>query len=317
MHMIELGFILFGLMGLLWGSDYSVNAAREIARKLRISELIVGLTIVSIGTSVPEIATNLLAGFSTLSGVDASGIAVGSIIGSELAQITLLLGIVGFMATLHIPQRCIVRDGFMLFMAAILMYLTAIDGFVSRSEGVLLVLTYIIYLAYLVTQERTKVQRVPEEARDYDIGADALKTIIGISVVVLGAHLIVKYGVVMALRYEISESVIGLFVGLGTSLPELTVSLRAIHKSAGSLSLGNLIGSNITDPLLSFGLGASIAGVTVEQIILKFDFVYWITATAIALLLLYNHMNLNRKESSILIILYGLFLYLRLTFFWA
>ncbi len=313
--MIEVGFILLGLVGLLWGSDYSVNAAREIARKLRISELVVGLTIVSIGTSVPEIATNVLAGYSTLSGVDASGIAVGSIIGSELAQITLMLGLVGFMATLHIPRRSLVRDGFMLFMAAILMYLTAVDGFVSRSEGVLLVLTYIIYLTYLVTQERAKVRRVPEEARDYDISADALKTMIGITIIVFGAHLVVKYGVVMALRYEISASVIGLFVGLGTSLPELTVSLRAIQKSAGSLSLGNLIGSNITDPLLSFGLGASIAGVTVEHIILKFDFVYWITATAIALLLLYNHMNINRKESSILIILYGLFLYMRLTFF--
>ncbi|GAF83076.1 unnamed protein product, partial [marine sediment metagenome] len=90
--MIEAGFIVLGLMGLLWGSDYAVNAAREIARKLRISELIVGLTIVSIGTSLPEISTNLLAGFSTLSGVDASGIAVGNIIGSELSQITILLG---------------------------------------------------------------------------------------------------------------------------------------------------------------------------------------------------------------------------------
>ena len=315
--MIEVGFIFLGLIGLLWGSDYSVHAAREIARKLRISELIVGLTIVSIGTSIPEMATNLLAGFSTLSGVDASGIAVGNIIGSELAQITLLLGLVGFMATLHIPYRSLVRDGFMLFMASILMYLTAIDGFVSRGEGVLLVVTYLIYLAYLVTQERAKLRRVPKEARDYNIGADTLKTIIGIAFVVFGAHLIVKYGVVMAVQYEIPESVIGLFVGLGTSLPELTVSLRAIQKSAGSLSLGNLIGSNITDPLLSFGLGASVAGVTVGQVILKFDFVYWITATAIALLLLYNHMNLNRKESSILIILYGLFLYLRLTFFGA
>lgn len=313
--MQELVFIIIGLGGLLWGSDYAVNAAREIARKLRISELIVGLTIVSIGTSLPEITTNILAGFSTLSGVDASGIAVGNIIGSELAQITILLGIIGLIATLHIPQRSLARDGFMLFMAAILMYLTAIDGFVSRSEGVLLVLTYVIYLAYLLTQERARIQRTPEEARDYKLGADILKTLIGIIFVIIGAHLIVKYGIMIAVGYDIPESVIGLFVGLGTSLPELTVSIRAIHKSAGSLSLGNLIGSNITDPLLSFGLGASIAGVTVESIVLKFDFVYWIMATCIALLLLYNHLNLNWKESSILIILYGMFLYLRLTFF--
>ncbi len=316
--MNEIFFITFGLLGLWFGSDFAVEAARRIAVKLKVSDLIIGLTITSIGTSLPEISTNILAGFSTLAEKDASGIAVGNIIGSDLAQITLLLGIVGFLATLTIPMRSLKRDGFMLFIALILMYITAIDGHVSRGEGVILVLAYIIYLIYLLNQERVlenKKTKSKSEKRDYKIGIDLIKTIVGLTVVVVSAYLIVENGVSMALQIGITESVIGIFVGLGTSIPELTVSLRAIKERAGELSLGNLIGSNITDPLLSFGLGASVAGVTISQNVLQFDFVYWMAATAIALSLLYNHMNLNRKESSVLIILYLLFIYLKLTFF--
>jgi len=316
--MNEIFFITSGLLGLWFGSDFAVEAARRIAVKLKVSDLIIGLTITSIGTSLPEISTNILAGFSTLAEKDASGIAVGNIIGSDLAQITLLLGIVGFLATLTIPMRSLKRDGFMLFIALILMYITAIDGHVSRGEGVILVLAYIIYLIYLLNQERVlenKKTKSKSEKRDYKIGIDLIKTIVGLTVVVVSAYLIVENGVSMALQIGITESVIGIFVGLGTSIPELTVSLRAIKERAGELSLGNLIGSNITDPLLSFGLGASVAGVTISQSVLQFDFVYWMAATAIALSLLYNHMNLNRKESSVLIILYLLFIYLKLTFF--
>ena len=316
--MNEIFFITSGLLGLWFGSDFAVEAARRIAVKLKVSDLIIGLTITSIGTSLPEISTNILAGFSTLAEKDASGIAVGNIIGSDLAQITLLLGIVGFLATLTIPMRSLKRDGFMLFIALILMYITAIDGHVSRGEGVILVLAYIIYLIYLLNQERVlenKKTKSKSEKRDYKIGIDLIKTIVGLTVVVVSAYLIVENGVSMALQIGITESVIGIFVGLGTSIPELTVSLRAIKERAGELSLGNLIGSNITDPLLSFGLGASVAGVTISQSVLQFDFVYWMAATAIALFLIYNHMNLNRKESSVLIILYLLFIYLKLTFF--
>ena len=316
--MNEIFFIILGLLGLWWGSDFAVEAARRIAVKLRVSDLIIGLTITSIGTSLPEIATNVMAGFSTLAEEDASGLAVGNIIGSDLGQITLLLGIVGFMATLTIPKRALKRDGFMLFIALILMYITASDGYVTRGEGILLVFTYIIYLIYLLNQERIlRNNKTKKESGkgSHKLGIDLIKTFVGLTVVVAGAYLIVENGVSIASRMGITESLIGIFVGLGTSIPELTVSLRAIKQKAGELSLGNLIGSNITDPLLSFGLGASIAGVSVTSSVLHFDFVYWMAATAIALLLLYNHMNLNRKESSVLIILYLLFIYLKVMFF--
>ncbi len=314
--MLEYVLIAAGLVGLWLGSDYAVEAAREVASKLGVSDLVVGLTVTSIGTSLPEILTNVMAGFSTAAGVDASGIAVGNIIGSELAQITLLLGLVGFIATLTIPRDSLKRDGRMLFMAVLLMYATAFDGYVSRLEGVFLVLCYVAYLGFVFHQEN-RASRRRGVKRDYNILVDLVKTFIGLVVVVYSANLVVSNGVEAATELGIAASIVGLFVGLGTSIPELSVSLRAISKKAGTLSLGNLIGSNITDPLFSFGLGASIAGVTVSEIVLRFDFIYWMAATAVALLLLYNHLDLNRNESSVLIIMYLLFMYVRLAFFIA
>jgi len=314
--MLELVLIILGLVGLWFGSDYAVEAARRIALKLGISELIIGLTITSIGTSLPEIFTNIMAGFQTRAGLDASGIAVGNIIGSNLAQITLLLGIVGFISVLSIPARSLRRDGIMLFFAILLMFVTVSDGYVTQFEGAFLVASYLIYLAFLLNQERITGKN-EGVGRNYHIITDVFKTLIGLVAVIVSANLVVENGVSMAKEIGIDDAIIGLLVGLGTSIPELTVSLRAISKRAGHLSLGNLIGSNITDPLFSFGVGAMIAGVTVSSTVIRFDFPFWMASTAIALLLLYNHMDLNRKESSILIILYALFMYVRLTFFIA
>ncbi len=311
----EIALITVGLAGLWIGSDVVVEAAKNIARRVGISELIIGLTITSIGTSLPEISTNLAAGFSTAAGKDASGIAVGNIIGSELSQITIILGIVGFIATLTTTQKSLRRDGIMMIMAMLLMYMACVDGYVSQDEGVVLVMIYITYLGLLCIQEKVvgKIKQSKESKKN--MLWEAAKILVGAGIVIYAADIIIYNGIQLAEEMNISESLIGLFVGLGTSLPELSVSIKAVMRHAGNLSLGNLMGSNITDPLLSFGLGASVGGVWVSQTVLEFDFVYWGMATLIALLLLFNHLNLNRKESSILILLYIFFMYFRITFF--
>lgn len=310
----EVFFVFLGVLGLWFGSDIAVSAAKRIASMLNISGLIVGLTIASVGTSLPEIFTNVMAGFSTLQGADASGIAVGNIIGSDLAQITLLLGIVGMIATLHISKRSLRRDGGMMLVALILMFVVCVDGYVNQIEGAFLVIIYLLYLGLLLRQEEV-IEKMQSHRGEGSLLLQTLKCLAGIVVVVYAANLAVENGVSLAEYMGISSSLIGLFIGLGTSIPELSVSIRALTKGSGTLSLGNLIGSNITDPLLSFGLGATIAGVKVAPEILRFDFVYWIVATLIALLMLFNHMDLNKKESSVLILLYLLFMYLRVVFF--
>lgn len=315
MVLVEAGIIILGLLGLWFGSDIVVDNARDIAKRLGVSELIVGLTITSIGTSLPEISTNLAAGFSTAAGRDASGLAVGNIIGSELSQITLILGIAGFMATLTTTKRSLKRDGIMMFMALLVMYMVCSDTYVSRGEGIFLVLIYLTYIALLLIQERVWGKFRASKELKRNILWKLVLILVGVLVVIYSADAIVDNGVVLAEKVDITESLIGLFIGLGTSIPELSVSVKALSKKAGSLSLGNLMGSNITDPLFSFGLGACVAGVTVSESVLAFDFVYWAMATLVALLLLFNHLNLNRKESSILILLYLFFMYCRIMFF--
>jgi cation:H+ antiporter len=315
----EIFWIFLGLLGLWFGSDLAVDAAKKIAAKLGISDLIVGLTIASIGTSLPEIFTNVMAGIKISQGIDplaSSGIAIGNIIGSNLGQITIILGIVGFIATLELTKKSLRRDGLMMLLALFLMYFAAMDGYVSRIEGIFLALVYVLYIIILIKQEKI-VSKVRTKSRGEKSGIliNCLLSLVGLIIVIIAADLIISNGINLTKDMHISSSLIGIFVGLGTSLPELSVSIKAVMRKSGRLSLGNLIGSNITDPLFSFGLGASIAGVTVTQEVLQFDFVFWMISTLIALLLLFNHLNINRKESSILILLYAMFIYFRIMFF--
>jgi len=308
-------FIVAGLAGLVVASDRAVDAARELAEDLGVPTLIIGLTITSIGTSLPELATNIAAGFSTLSGTDASGIAVGNVVGSNLSQITLLLGLTGWIATLTIPKLALRRDGTMVAVALALMAVTCADGRVTRSEGGALVAAYGLYLLTVLIWERRRQAEDPSpRLRD----ASRLRknlVVIGVAllVVVLSAHLLTSRSVALARHLGWSETVIGLFVGIGTGLPELTVSLRAIRRHDGELSLGNLLGSNITDPLLSFGAGALVAPVAVARETLAFDLPSWAAATAIALLLLSNHQDLNRRESSVLLVVFLWVMVMRMT----
>ncbi|OYT27884.1 MAG: hypothetical protein B6U97_00295 [Candidatus Altiarchaeales archaeon ex4484_96] len=315
MVFVESGYITLGLLGLWFGSDIVVDNARTIAKSLGVSELLIGLSITSIGTSLPEISTNISAGFSTAAGVDASGIAVGNIIGSELSQITIILGIAGFMATLSTTRRSLRRDGFMMLSALLLMYLVCFDGFVSRGEGAFLVIIYLTYLAFLFFDEGIVSKLSSHEGLGRNFLYKIILLFVGVVIIIYSADVIVEKGVLLADKLSITESLIGLFIGFGTSIPELSVTVKAVTKKANSLSLGNLMGSNITDPLLSFGLGAVVGGFTVSQSVLAYDFVYWGVATVIALLLLFNHLNLNRKESSVLIVLYLFFMYSRIVFF--
>jgi len=309
----SIAFVVVGLALLIFSSDVTVERSRRIAKKLGVSELLIGLTIVSIGTSIPEIFVNILAGLYRLQGLETSGIAVGNIIGSCLSQITIILGISGMVATtLHVPINSLKRDGSMMVAALFLMFIAAYDGNISQLEGGFLVLIYVIYLAYLYRNEKNGTKR--DKATDEIPVLDFIILLGALIVVVASSSVVVREGMTLATSLEISPFIIGILAGLGTSLPELSVSVGALGKGAKNLSLGNLIGSNITDPLFSLGAGALVAGFAVDIVAIRFDFLYWGFASIVALLLLWNNMNLNRKESSIMILIFLMYVSLK-TFF--
>ena len=263
-------------------------------------------------------------------GTDASGIALGNIIGSNLSQITLLLGITGLIEPLTMPRNALRRDGTMLVLAMLAMLATSLDGVVQRWEGGLLVLFYGGYVLYLLRDVRYTLPKeadadrdgIPDVVDDVDEG-DVPRTLpavlwelgklgAGMVGVVFCADLVVDQGVVLAEAFGLDDSIIGLGVGLGTGLPELTVAIRGIMKKASGMSLGNLIGSNITDPLLSFGSGVLVAPITVAGPALWFDFPVWIASTALAVVFLANDRTLSRVESGVLVAVFAVFAVVRL-----
>lgn len=249
-------FIIFiaGLVALIWGAEKLINSASYLASKAGISPLIIGITVLSIGTSLPEIATSI-ASFTS----NHADIAMGNIVGSELVQITVILGIVAFIRPLKGKRKEILFYGISMFVAVLLAYLTILNNIIMWYEGLFLALAYIAYLVYAVQRDKKAYK---EEAKEILKKEQSwFKTIsfisIGVALTIVGSKLLVGSSIHIAQFFGVSEYIIAVFfVGLGTSLPELAVSGIAAWKKESQMSIGNLLGSNITDPTLSFGLGA-------------------------------------------------------------
>jgi cation:H+ antiporter len=304
-------YIILGLVGLIGGSGIAVSGARALARALRLSPLVIGLTFAAIGTSLPEIATNVGVAVNTLNGFPAADIAVGNIVGSCLSQITLLLGVTAMFSPQTIERTLLRRDGGMVCLALAAMFLVCLDGTAQRWEGVALIVVYVAYLAYVWRSEpRQPESEVEEKTTPW---LNALQTAIGIGVVVISADLIVEGGVTLARASGANELTIGLAVGVATGLPELALSLRAVRDNAAGLAVGNLLGSNITDPLLSFGLGAVVAPVNVVPEVLWLDFPTWAVMTGLGLALLGVGAGLGRIRGGILIGCFLVYLVFRIT----
>lgn len=313
---LELAFLVLGLAGLWLGADFAVRGAIGISRYLKISGLFIGLTVMSIGTSIPEIAVSVAGGLDRLVGLETSAIVIGNKIGSCLNQITLIMGIVGLFGILCMTRREWRRDGAMLLASIGIFFLAAMDGFVSVLDGWFLIAIYMAYLFLLFKDERIHEKVRKRKKRRVSIMWDVLDLVAGLIVVMFASTIVVESGVGLANIFHTSGGLIGiLIVGLGTGLPELSVSLSAIRKRECGLSVGNLIGSNITDILFSLGSGAIIAGFLVESRFLIFDLPILALISITVLLLFRRGYRLHRHESALLILIYLAYIAARLGMF--
>lgn len=295
----NVAYFIIGVAILIKGSDWIVDGAKALARRFSLPQMFVGLTITSIGTSIPEIATSMIAAWN-----GASGIAVGNIVGSCFVQITLILGVVGLVREMDVERTAVHRDGPIMILAMLILAATMMDRVVSQMEGIILMLIYVGYLLALFLWGRT-----PDKKEEDEELASTWWLVPGLLAVPIGADLFVKSAVAIAQYFSVSETLIGLtLVSVGTSLPELTVSVMALRRGATSLSVGNLIGSNITDPLLSLGSGAAIRDLAVEHGILEFNIPLTILAYVLAICYFHTEQRLTRRESMALVIVYILFL---------
>lgn len=326
--MTPLIYLIIGIIGLYLGSGYVVESAKNIAEKLKVSQTLIGLTIISIGTSIPEIMTNLFSGLKVRSGIDASGIAIGTNIGSDITQITFILGFTALFGTMYATKKLLRRDGLMVLFSIVLVFIMGITGFrFNFLEGAILLSIYLIYL-YYVSKDEKFVGKIINELGNYDKDnmkgyfKNGLLMAFGMAILIFASDLVVGSALQLAKIWGISQSFIGvMIIGVGTGLPELSTSLKAIFRNAGDISIGTLIGSNVTDPMFSLPIGAMAAGsvgLSFDKNLLFFDIPFWFVASIIALLLFRRNMRIGKEERNkgiVLICLYLLFVSLKLKFF--
>ena len=312
---------MLGILGLFLGSQLSIRGFEDIAHRFRISHLFIGLTVVAIGTSLPEIGVSVVGAIDILAGFDmsaVSGVVVGNKIGSFLNQLTIIMGLVGLTGIMSITKRELKREGIMLVLSIILFSLVALDLRITQLEGVAVTLAYLLYFIYLVRQETTlkSSSKVEEEKPKTHPIKDLLIILTGMSVLLLASELVVEGSIHLAEILNIPTSITGLLiVGLGTSLPELTLDITALRRGSAGIAIGDMIGSNIVNILFSLGAGAMISGFTVEPVLLLFDTPFMFLVAFLVIGLFLRNMRLERKEALVLVLVYASYVILKLMFF--
>ena len=287
-----------GLLGLFLGGDWLVRGASQIAARFNVPPLIIGLTIVGFGTSTPELLVSLQAAFDGL-----PGISIGNVVGSNTANILLILGLAGIIAPPIADFLNMRRDLFWMLGAALVMPVIIASGYVGRIEGAALITGLIIYLGLSCRAMRND----PTEALPSDVNLlhAAGFTIAGLIAVMVGAKYLVESATIIARHLGVSEAMIGLsIVAIGTSLPELATTVAAAIKGEREIALGNIIGSNIFNILAILGLTGLIIPIPVDTRFMSFDVPVMICATLLILGLIYVRGEISRIAGGLMILAY-------------
>jgi cation:H+ antiporter len=308
--LLTVGFVI-----LIYGANKLVDAASDLALRLNVPKIVIGLTIVAFGTSAPELSVNLLAAAK-----QNSDIALGNVIGSNILNILLILGIAAFITPLGVKSNTTWIEIPLALLAALLVLAATSERWlgqmgeasvISRSEGLFLLAFFIIFLVYNFQLARQgSNEEMDIEAKLYSMPKAILFITLGLGLLVLGGQLIVNNAVVIAKELGLSERLIGLtVVSIGTSLPELATSVAAARKKSVDLAIGNIVGSNIFNVFLVLGLSALITPIPVSPEALL-DILVNILASTLLFLFLFTGRGrqLERLEGSVFLLIYATYL---------
>ena len=302
--------ILFGIILLSHGGDVLTKSSVDLSLKFSVPKIIIGMTVVSFATSAPELIVSLNA---TLNGF--SNFAIGNVIGSNIANIGLVLGIITIIYPITLQQRFYTSDFPILMLSTFLFYLLLITGNkISRSEGIVLLVLISLILIYLFLYQKKSISEFSDvgDISKISIPKSIFYVLFSGLLLWLGSETLIKSAISVANKYEISERVISVtMVAIGTSIPELAASVVASIKKQNDLSIGNLIGSNIFNLLVVIGITSTV--LPIEQIdskIIFSDMLWVILFSAIILPLAYLKRRniLTRKKGIILLTLYLIFI---------
>lgn len=260
-------FVFVGITMLYFGANWFVDCSVTIAKKLRISQIVIGLTIVAFGTSAPELAVNVSA---ALNGI--SDVVMGNIVGSNILNIGLVIGISAIISPLLVKKVTIKKEVPIMIGVAVILILMSIDRVLSIIDGIILmvgVLVFIFFSYKSTKKEDVDLEEVPAGFKLEKLNVvpkSILLLAVGLTLLTIGAFLTIDNAVVLAKNIGITERIIGLtLVAIGTSLPELTTSIIAAKKGHYDLSVGNIVGSNIFNILAILGISAAIIDISITD----------------------------------------------------
>ena len=305
--------LLAGLAGLWFGTELTIRGAVTVASRLGVSEFIVGVAVLSIGSDLPELAIAIDGAIINLQAGDASDVVVGTAIGSSLGQIGFVLGTAALFSYLTLPRSVVFRHGSVLLGSAVLLGVFGFDGTVTRAEGLALLVVYLIYFAALFG-DRHKGADTDDDSAGFGFGKAWLYLLIGLGIVGISAELTVHGAIGVAAALDIGEAVVAVvIIGLGTSLPELSISVGAALKNKARMSVGNLIGSNIFDTLVPVGAAAAISTLHFDGNLLRYELPFLFFLTLTVLVFFVRRRGIQKGEAIIVLALYGSYVLLKLS----
>lgn len=303
-------FLLLGLVLLVVGGELLVRGAVQLAQKFRISPLLIGLTLVGFGTSTPELVTSLQAAFA-----GSPGIAVGNVVGSNVANILLILGITALIFPVVVAKETFKRDGIVLAVSTVMCLGAVLYGQLTPILGAIFVASLAGYVYFAFRQERQSTAAADSAAgmtqADFpapsvpQIALDLLFVVAGLALTIFGARFLVSSAIEIATAFNVSETIIGLtIVAVGTSLPELVTSVMAALRKHSDIAFGNIVGSNIYNVLGILGVTAIIKPIDVPPQIASLDIWVMIAATVLLFITATSRWRIGRVEGGIMMAAY-------------
>jgi cation:H+ antiporter len=302
-------FLLLGLVLLVAGGELLVRGAVQLAQKFRISPLLIGLTLVGFGTSTPELVTSLQAAFS-----GSPGIAVGNVVGSNIANILLILGISAIIFPIVVARETFKRDGIVLALSTLMCLGAVLYGYLTPVLGAVFVASLAGYIIFAFRQERHSNAAADAAAgittdapkpSPAGIALDLVFVIGGLALTIFGARFLVSSAIDIARLFSVSETIIGLtIVAVGTSLPELVTSVMAALRKHGDIAFGNIVGSNIYNVLGILGVTAIIKPIPVPPQIASLDIWVMIAATVLLFITATSRWRIGRIEGGVMLAAY-------------
>jgi cation:H+ antiporter len=296
--------IIVGLVGLFLGGEALVRGSVSIAHKMSISPFVIGLTVVGFGTSTPELLVSVQA---ALKGVP--DIAIGNIVGSNIANVLLIVGVTALVWPIHVAGSALRRDTTIMILSALALVPLFAMGEIGRVAGLTLVAGLIAYLVWTFLKPRQEASDDEAEAAATPIVHALLWVALGLVALLFGARFLVDGAVSVAQDFGVSEAFIGLtIVAIGTSLPELATSLIAALRHQSDIAIGNIVGSNIFNALGILGVTSIVAPIPVAPRFLTFDLPIMIVVYIVLTGLLLLHQKIGRRTGAVMLLAYCAYL---------